>query len=150
MKSFLNRRSLLTGFALVVGINAIGASSALAASSHDISWEQLDGQHRLPDGDYIQVSELPGGAPSDKIEVQLILSGLSWWKGIQSNEIVLCQAQDSQTYSSAQISLDQVNSRGLQLWKAKTFGAHHNMYNIHGVQDHLRGGNSYVFTWFRD
>jgi hypothetical protein len=134
----------------MVSINTVAASAALAESSHNISWEELDGQHRLPDGDYIQVSELPGGAPSDKIEVQLILTGISWWKGIEANEIVLCQAQDSQTYSSAQIPLDVVNAKGLQLWKAKTFGVHHNMYNIHGVQGHLRGGNSYVFTWFRD
>lgn len=135
--------------AVLGAVQLVGyAPSAQAAEG--IRFQQLLNGERLPDGDVIQATVLPGGAAPGQISIQLKLSGVTWWKGIQSGPIVLCQAQDNQQSSSAQLSVDDFNAHGLQLWKAKTFGIHTEMYNVVDATQAMSGGNSYIFIWTKD
>lgn len=116
----------------------------------DIHLNQLVNGERLDDGDVVKMTIAPGLIPPDRVGIALRLDGVTWWKGLQSGEIVLCQAQDSQTFISTQLSVDDFKAHGLQLWKAKTFGVHTQMYNVVDASDQIAGGQSYLFTWSRD
>jgi hypothetical protein len=153
MRSALKRLSTGSRIAVILstGLLVLGVSSAqpLRAEPYDIRVSKLDGKTALPDGDKIQMVTLPGGPPSDKVEITL-KSEVTWWKGMQSGGIVLCQTQDSQNTSTAQFSVSDLKSTGLQLWKAKTFGIHANWYNITDAAQNMSGGNSYTFIWSKD
>jgi hypothetical protein len=116
-------------------------------SSNTITFDQLDGR-RLPNGDRIEVSVADGPDPN-KITVSLV-SNVTWWKGIQANEIVLCQTQDSQNTSQADVDIDKVHAKGIQLWKAKTFGVHSNQYDVTNIRAWAQGGKVYSFLWKSD
>jgi hypothetical protein len=116
----------------------------------DISLGQLLNSEKLSDGDIVTATLSPGGIQSDRIGIALRLDGVHWWKGIQSGAIVLCQAQDSQNFISTSLAVSDFKSNGLQLWKAKLFGAHTQMYNITDATEKIQGGQSYLFTWKRD
>lgn len=115
----------------------------------NVSFQKLEKGEKLPDGDTVRVSVVDGGDPNT-ISVGLSLEGVTWWKGIQSNDIVLCQAQDGQTSSLAGVPASQVHEHGLQLWKAKAFGAHTQMYNIENPRKWANGGKTYIFSWEHD
>jgi hypothetical protein len=116
----------------------------------DIHLSQLSNGEKLSDGDVVKMTIAPGLIPQDRIGIALRLDGVTWWKGLQSGDIVLCQAQDSQNFISTQLSVSDFKSGGLQLWKAKTFGVHTQMYNVVDATDQIAGGQSYLFTWSRD
>ncbi|MBD2526905.1 hypothetical protein [Nostoc sp. FACHB-133] len=115
----------------------------------NVSYEQLINGQQLSDGDIVSLVVADGGDPN-MISVALVLQGVTWWKGIQSNTTVLCQSQDSQSTSSATLPASQVQSDGLQLWKAKTFGVHIQMYNIENPRTWANGGKVYTFIWQKD
>lgn len=145
------RRSVVYGLmAIMVGTAGITTGAATAQAATGIRFSQLTNAQRLPDGDIVQASVLPGGVPKGVIEVHLRLAGVTWWKGIQSGPIVLCQAQDNQPDSTAQFSVSDFQAHGLQLWKAKTFGIHTQMYDVTDAGQNMSGGHSYVFVWERD
>ncbi|CAM5236200.1 hypothetical protein GCM10010329_61590 [Streptomyces spiroverticillatus] len=135
--------------ALIGSVQVIGHTST-ATAAEGIHFQQLLNGERLPDGDIVQATVLPGGAAPGQISIQLRLSGVTWWKGIQTGPIVLCQAQDNQQSSSAQVSVSDFNAHGLQLWKAKTFGVHTEMYNVVDATEKMSGGNAYIFIWTKD
>jgi hypothetical protein len=114
----------------------------------NVSFQQLEKGEKLPDGDIVRVLVADGGDPNI-ITVGLSL-GVRWWKGIQSDNIVLCQAQDDQTSSLAGVPASQVHEHGLQLWKAKAFGVHTKMYNIENPRSWANGGKTYTFIWEHD
>lgn len=116
----------------------------------DINYGQLQGEQNLPDGDVIKAEEIPGIVPENRVSIALKLSGVTWWKGIQSGAVVLCQCQDNQSYISTQIDYDVIKKDGLQFWKAKAFGVHTQMYQLTDVRDHLKPGKGYIFTWRKD
>lgn len=150
MRSAVKRLQAVALMTTMLGaVQVVGyASSAQAAEG--IRFQQLLNGERLPDGDIVQATVLPGGAAPGQISIQLKLSGVTWWKGIQTGPIVLCQAQDNQQSSSAQVSVSDFNAHGLQLWKAKTFGVHTEMYNVVDATQKMSGGNSYIFIWTKD
>jgi hypothetical protein len=116
----------------------------------DITLSQLTNAERLKDGDVVKATIAPGLIPPDRIGIALRLDGVTWWKGLQSDDVVLCQCQDDQNVNSTQLAVDTLKAKGLQLWKAKTFGVHTAMYNITDAKDTMSGGQSYLFTWSRD
>lgn len=116
----------------------------------EIHVNQLTNGEELGDGDVVKMSIAPGLIPSDRIGFSLRLDGVTWWKGLQSGDIVLCQAQDSQNFISTQLSVNDFKANGLQLWKAKLFGVHTHMYDVVDAVDQMAGGQSYLFTWSRD
>ncbi len=117
-----------------------------------IHYSDLDGQTvlRAPgfSGDRVQVIRSPGPDPS-KVTIVLI-SKVTWWKGIQADDIVLCQTQDSQNTSTADIDIEKVHSKGIQLWKAVTFGIHGDLYDVTDVRSWAQGGSVYTFIWQED
>ncbi|MFF7191958.1 hypothetical protein ACFZAR_44130, partial [Streptomyces sp. NPDC008222] len=96
MRSAVKRLPAVALMTTMLGaVQVVGyASSAQAAEG--IQFQQLLNGERLPDGDIVQATVLPGGAAPGQISIQLKLSGVTWWKGIQTGPIVLCQAQDNQ------------------------------------------------------
>jgi hypothetical protein len=114
-----------------------------------VSIDELRSGAKLRDGDVVQLVEADGPDPNN-IDVSLVLDGVTWWKGIQAQEIVLCQCQDSQNQSHATLPASQVQDKGLQLWKAKLFGAHTPMYEIANPRSWAQGGKVYTFVWSRD
>jgi hypothetical protein len=119
--------------------------------SNDIQWDQLIRQEKLNDGDRIAVQVTEGAVPPEKIQIMLQLgSNVTWWKGLEDSEIVLCQCQDTQDYSAAQLNYDEFKKRDFTFWKAKTFGAHTPMYHLANQNDFMKGGNSYLFEWLND
>ena len=147
MKSICYSLSIAFKFGAV--LVATASMWSAQASEHTISWMQLNGTTSLDDGDKISVVMLPSGPSADKIAIKL-QSNVTWWKGIQAGGIVLCQTQDGQNFSSSQFSVSDLNSNGLQLWKAKAWGVHTNEYNIGDAATYMAGGNTYVFTWQND
>ena len=116
-----------------------------------IKWDQLVNEETLNDGDKIAVQVTPGAVPPEKIQIVLQLgSGVTWWKGLQASEIVLCQCQDTQHYSATQVNYDEFSQRTFTFWKAKAFGAHTPVYTINNQNDNMKGGNSYLFQWLAD
>lgn len=116
-----------------------------------INWNQLVNGETLSDGDKIAVQVTTGVVPPEKIQIVLQLgSSVTWWKGLQASEIVLCQCQDTQDYSTAQMNYDEFSKRAFTFWKAKTFGVHAPMYEIKNQNDNMKGGNSYLFNWIKD
>jgi hypothetical protein len=119
-------------------------------SDININFVQLLNGETLPDGDVIQATATPALIDPSKVGIALKLSGVTWWKGIQSGPIVLCQCQDSQNYASTELALTDFQVKGLQLWKAKLFGVHTEMYNVSDAGTAIEGGHSYLFTWMHD
>jgi len=115
----------------------------------DVNYDQLIRGQQLDDGDIVTLIVSDASDPNT-VFVSLVLQGVTWWKGIQSNSTVLCQCQDTQINSSASLPASQVQSDGLQLWKAKTFGVHTQMYNIVNPRSWANGGKIYTFIWQRD
>jgi len=116
-----------------------------------INWNQLVNAEKLHDGDRIAVQVQNGVVPPEQIQIELQLgSGVTWWKGLQASEIVLCQCQDSQNYSSSRVNYDEFSARTFTFWKAKTFGVHTHMYHLNDQNNHMKGGNSYLFQWIHD
>jgi hypothetical protein len=126
------------------------STTAPLSGTYQISVSDLDGQTTLPDGDVIRLEQGPSNAGSDQIEIALQLEGVSWWKGIQLDNIILCQAQDNQTYSASYVSFAEFESRNLNLWKAKLFGVHTPMYTVADAHTQMQGGNAYTFVWLLD
>lgn len=60
----------------------------------DVTYEQLINSQRLGDGDVVTLVVADGGDPNS-VSVALILQGVTWWKGIQSNATVLGARLDS-------------------------------------------------------
>ena len=114
----------------------------------DIDYNDLTSGKPLSE-DTVQLLVQPGGDPN-LITVVLTLQGVTWWKGIQCNNVVLCQCQDSQTTSTASLPAGDVQKDGLQLWKAKTFGVHDQMYDIKNPRSWAQGGKVYTFIWKND
>jgi hypothetical protein len=115
-----------------------------------IKWADLLQGNRLSDGDIIKVVSSGGISPRE-IEIKLELTGnVRWWKGLQASEIVLCQCQDDQRQSSAKVDYAQFSDRTFTIWKAKAFGVHTPMYTIQDQNKHMKGGNSYYFSWSQD
>ncbi len=150
MRSAVKRLQALALITTMLGAVQVVGYASPAQAAEGIKFQQLLNQEVLPDGDIVQATVVPGGAAPDKISVELRLYGVTWWKGIQTGPIVLCQAQDNQQESSAQISVSDFNANGLQLFKAKTFGAHTQMYNVSDATQKMSGGNAYIFTWKKD
>ena len=138
--------------AVAISINA--ATAPLLGNgeimTYQINVSELNGQNTLPDGDKIRVEEGPSNIGSDLIEIALQLQGVSWWKGIQLDGIVLCQAQDNQPYSASRVSYAQLESLSLNLWKAKMFGIHTPMYTVADAHTALQSGRAYTFVWLLD
>jgi hypothetical protein len=117
-------------------------------AKHTIHYSDLDGQKVLNDGDRIHVFQSAGVDPS---KVTIVLnSRVTWWKGIQADSVVLSQCQDSQNISQADVNIDIVHGKGIQLWKAKDFGVHVDMYDITDVKSWALGGKVYTFIWQND
>jgi hypothetical protein len=114
-----------------------------------IEWQDLVDGKVLPDNDIIRVG-VTGGITPNMIEIKLQLSGVTWWKGLQASEIVLCQAQDTQTISSATMNYQDFSNRTFTIWKAKTFGVHTPMYTVNDQNSFMQAGNSYWFVWSQD
>ncbi len=150
MRASVKRFSALGLSAVMLAAVQVAANAPAAQAAVGIRFSQLLNGERLSDGDMIQATDMPGGVDSGVIKIQLKLAGVSWWKGIQSGPIVLCQAQDNQTSSAAQFSVSDFRAHGLQLWKAKTFGVHTQMYNVVDATQQMSGGHTYVFVWERD
>ena len=116
-----------------------------------VKWDQLVHEKQLSDKDKIAVQVQEGKVNPDQIQIELVLgAGVTWWKGLQASEIILCQCQDSQTQSSATIAYNTFLARTFTLYKAKAFGAHTPMYHIEKQNDHMIGGNTYRFHWVND
>lgn len=115
-----------------------------------VNVSDLNGETVLKDGDKIRLETGPSNAGSDNIEIALRLDGVSWWKGIELDYIVLCQAQDNQPYSSSYVSYAQFESLNLNLWKAKIFGVHTEMYTVADAHTQMKAGLAYTFVWLLD
>ena len=116
-----------------------------------INWDQLVNGAQLSDGDRIAVQVKTGVVPPEKIQIELQLgSGMTWWKGLEASEIVLCQCQDSNNISMGQVNYDDFSKRTFTFWKAKLFGVHTPMYHLENQNDNMKGGNSYLFQWLAD
>lgn len=153
MRSYEKRLLAVALMAIMLGTLQSGgpALAAPTPAAHKIYYRQLKNGDTLPDGDVIHMSvSNDRGVPPYEVEIQLQLSGVSWWKGIQSGPIVLCQAQDNQKLSIARFSLSDLQKKGLQLWKAKFLGVHHQMYNVEDASKEMGGGKTYSFVWLRD
>ena len=117
----------------------------------DIKFDQLNGETKLEDGDVIAVQVTENATDPAHIRIGLQLGpGVFWWKGIQLDEIIVCQCQDSQNYSVSQVSYQVFKDRNLNLWKAKAFGAHTPMYTITDSVQKMKAGNQYLFEWLKD
>nr|BFE50131.1 hypothetical protein GCM10017745_35580 [Saccharothrix mutabilis subsp. capreolus] len=114
-----------------------------------INTSQLNGRIKLPDGDKIRLETTLNAVGSDEIQIALKLKGVSWWKGIQSSHVILCQCQDGMSWSAAHESYAEFTDLGLQLWKAKEFGIHRAIYELEDT-DALQPGNGYTFVWLLD
>jgi len=127
-----------------------GIQDAFAGSSHKISFSTLKKGSALPDGDVIRVDVAQNYTSDSKIAISLQLSGVTWWKGIQSGNIVLCQAQDSQSSTVTTIKYEDLKAGGVQLWKAKGLGRHWDIYDITDAISQMKPGNLYTFVWSKD
>lgn len=116
-----------------------------------INFAKLDGQTLLPDGDKIAVQVTPNVCSEDYIRIGLQLApGVTWWKGIQLDEIVVVQCQDSQNYAVSQVGYEVFKNRHLNLWKAKFLGAHTPMYTVTDAVMVMKPGYQYLFKWLKD
>ena len=123
----------------------------LPTNYHQILFAKLDGQALLADGDKIAVHVTPNVCNTDYIRIGLELApGITWWKGIQLDEIVVAQCQDSQNFAVSQVGYEVFKMRHLNLWKAKFLGAHTPMYTVSDAAMIMRPGNQYVFKWLKD
>lgn len=109
-----------------------------------------DGETRLSDGDKIRLQESASSCGPNYIELGLRLEGVSWWKGLQLDGIVLAQCQDNQPACWSQVSYAQFETLTLTLWKATAFGIHTPMYDVADAHQKLQPGKSYTFDWLSD
>ena len=111
-----------------------------------ITFAKLNGQTVLADGDRISVQVTANACSTDYIRIGLQLApGITWWKGIQLDEIVVVQCQDSQNYSVSQVGYEVFRNRHLNLWKAKFLGAHTPMYTVSDAAMVMKPGSQYIF-----
>ena len=77
-------------------------TATLPVTNHiQITFAKLDGKTVLADGDRISVEMTPNACNANYIKIGLeLVPGITWWKGIQLDEIVMVQCQDSQKYES--------------------------------------------------
>lgn len=116
-----------------------------------IPFARLDGQTVLPDGDKISVQVTANVCSTDYIRIGLQLApGITWWKGIQLDEIVMVQCQDSQNYAVSQVGYEVFRNRHLNLWKAKFLGAHTPIYTVTDAAMVMKPGCQYLFKWLKD
>jgi hypothetical protein len=116
-----------------------------------LNWNQLVNEETLPDGDRIAVQVTAGAVSPEKIQIVLELgSAVTWWKGFNASEMILCQCQDKLDYSAARLNYEDFKQREFTFWKAKFFGIHTPMYCIGNQNDVMKGGNSYLFQWLKD
>lgn len=116
----------------------------------DVKIADLDGHAQLSDGDKIALQQTDGVCASSAVQIGLRLDGVTWWKGVEADDIVLAQTQDNGFLNVTEIALDVFKGRELHLWKAKAFGVHADVYNVVDAHDNLQGGNRYVFAWLKD
>ena len=127
----------------------------------NIIWKDLVSENVLDDKDRISVIETKDTVPSSQIEIGLLMGpGITYWKGIQLQNIVLCQCQDEQTKNVSTITYSKFKELDLIFWKAKAFGVHTPWYSLpndnrngengKGKNDEMKGGNRYIFEWLRD
>ncbi|HEX6083282.1 MAG TPA: hypothetical protein VF266_02075 [Thermoanaerobaculia bacterium] len=124
----------------------------LPVTNHlQIPFAKLDGQTQLPDGDKIAVQVTVNACSDEYIRIGLQLApGITWWKGIQLDEIVVVQCQDSQNYAVSQVGYEVFKNRHLNLWKAKFLGAHTPMYTVSDAATAMKPGGQYLFKWLKD
>lgn len=116
-----------------------------------VTFAKLDGQTQLSDGDKIAVLVTANACSEDYIRIGLQLApGITWWKGIQLDEIVVVQCQDSQNYAVSQVGYEVFKNRHLNLWKAKFLGAHTPMYTVSDAAMAMKPGSQYIFKWLKD
>jgi hypothetical protein len=116
-----------------------------------VTFAKLDGQTQLTDGDKISVQVTANVCSEDYIRIGLQLApGITWWKGIQLDEIVVVQCQDSQNYAVSQVGYEVFKNRHLNLWKAKFLGAHTPMYTVTDAATVMKPGSQYIFKWLKD
>ena len=87
---------------------------------YEIYMSDLDGNHNLPDGDYIRMDVVSSNCktPPLCLEMGLQLEGVAWWKGVLlENGIVLAQCQDTQIAQWSAIDWTTYNLNQLQLWQ---------------------------------
>ncbi len=117
----------------------------------DIKYADIVGTKVLEDGDKIAVQVTENACPESSIKIGLRLGpGITWWKGIQLDEIVVVQCQDTQNESVSAVGYSEFKHRNLNFWKAKTFGAHTPMYTVVDAKDNMEAGNQYLFEWLKD
>ena len=116
-----------------------------------ITFAKLDGKTVLADGDRISVVVTANACSPDYIRIGLeLVPGITWWKGIQLDEIVMVQCQDSQSYAVSQVGYEVFRNRHLNLWKAKFLGAHTPMYTVSDAAMVMKPGSQYLFRWLQD
>ena len=111
---------------------------------------QLNGKTILPDKDRILLESVAGACPNSEIQIGLRFDGVTWWKGIEADNLVLAQTQDSGFLNLSEISYELFSALQLNLWKAKAFGIHTYMYTVTDAHENMQGGNRYVFNWLSD
>lgn len=116
-----------------------------------IKFDQLKNKEKLQDGDKIIVQTTEDSCDKDHIEIGLELGpDVKWWKGIQLDQIVVAQCQDSQSSLVSKIGYESFLDHKLNFWKAKTFGAHSEMYTVIDAPENMKPGNKYLFRWLKD
>jgi hypothetical protein len=128
------------------------AVPTLTPTNHiQVEFAQLNGQTQLADGDRIAVQVTKNACSEAYIMIGLRLStNITWWKGIQLDEIVMVQCQDSQNFSVSQVGYEDFKNRHLNFWKAKFFGVHTPMYTVADALAVMEPGNQYIFEWLKD
>lgn len=124
----------------------------LPATNHiQITFAKLDGKTVLADGDRISVVVTANACGADYIRIGLeLVPGITWWKAIQLDEIVMVQCQDAQNYAVSQVGYEVFRNRHLNLWKAKFLGAHTPMYTVTDAATVMKPGTQYLFRWLQD
>ena len=135
----------------VAGIAVAEIPTLPQTNQLQITFAKLDGQTLLPDGDRISVQVTANVCSPDYIRIGLELApGITWWKGVQLDEIVMVQCQDSQNWAVSQVGYEVFRNRHLNLWKAKFLGAHTPIYTVTDAAMVMRPGSQYLFKWLKD
>lgn len=116
-----------------------------------VTWPDLLHGRPLPGGDRLVLTETRNALPAHRVSIALELgAGVSWWKGVQAGEILLCQCEGSLSHSAAQLDLQALLTRPLTLWKAQSLGLHRPAYTLADPAMHLRGGSALLLRWLAD
>lgn len=130
---------------------------------HGIDIADLNGQKQLPDGDKIMLTDVGPASSSANVGFELELKRDMWWKGFvlfdltdENNwkEVVAGDWADLQkaNYSlrTKEILGSELASHYTVLSKAKTFGAHANVYQVQDSNATIRLGRKYRISWTQD